>query len=85
MKPGLISNCPLKFVCSKRWSDLRAETVDSSRRFCTDCNKPVYLCRTEEDFEKRRRAGECVALTQPDQWESQELLGFPEEEDGRSL
>jgi hypothetical protein len=61
MKPGLISNCPLKFVCSKKWSDLR-ETDDSGRRFCTDCKKPVYLCHTEADFERRRRAGECVAL-----------------------
>jgi hypothetical protein len=46
----------------EKCADLR-ETDDSERRFCKDCNKPVYLCHTEADFEKRRRAGECVALT----------------------
>jgi hypothetical protein len=85
MKPGLISNCPLKFVCSKKWSDLRPETDDSGRRFCTDCKKPVYLCRTEEDFDKRRHAGECVALAQSDEWKPIELLGLPGEELGRPL
>jgi hypothetical protein len=31
-EPSLISNCPLKFVCSKKWSDLRADADDSGRR-----------------------------------------------------
>jgi hypothetical protein len=81
----MISNCPLKFVCSKKWSDLRVEAEDSARRFCTDCNKPVYLCQSEAEFEKRRSAGECVALAQSHQWKPKELLGLPSEEYGRPL
>jgi hypothetical protein len=81
----MISNCPLKFVCSKKWSDLRVEAEDAARRFCTDCNKPVYQCQTKAEFEKRRSAGACVALAQSDQWKRPELLGLPVEEEQGTL
>lgn len=90
MKPERISNCPLKFVCSKKWSDLR-ETDEPGRRFCTDCNKPVYLCRTKVDFEKRGSAGECVALElaviESDHWDVLDVRGLviDEEEEGPSI
>lgn len=80
----MISNCPLKFICSKAWSDLRAEGSDPGRRFCTDCKKPVYQCRTEAEFELRRRAGECVALDRGE-FESIQLLGLPGDDIGERL
>lgn len=35
----MISNCPLKFVCSQTWSDLRPEDTDPDCRFFTDCKE----------------------------------------------
>jgi hypothetical protein len=57
-----VGNCLFSFVCTKRWADLTEVTGPTDRRFCSTCKKDVYLCRTQEEFAARGRAGECVAI-----------------------
>ena len=47
--------------CDKNWSDLIA-TNEYRTKFCSDCNKNVYLVSSEKEFIKRRNLKQCVAL-----------------------
>ncbi|MCE9555466.1 MAG: hypothetical protein K8T91_19130 [Planctomycetes bacterium] len=59
--PFPIQNCGrlLKFRCPKSWGGLQA-TDDFNVRFCTSCQKQVYLCESPEDIERHK--GDCIAL-----------------------
>ena len=47
--------------CDKNWNDLLL-TNEKNTKFCTDCNKNVFLVLNEEDFLKRKNLQQCVAL-----------------------
>ncbi len=73
-----VGNCSFSFVCTKRWADLTEVTGQTDRRFCNTCKKDVHLCRTQEEFAARGRAGECVAIRNVEGHEAAsdlELLG----------
>ena len=56
-----IRNCDFKFRCSQRWSSLES-TQNATQRFCTDCNKAVVLCETQEELYRAIEADQCVAV-----------------------
>ena len=50
-----------KYLCPSNWDTL--EPTDRAEvRYCTQCEKSVYLCNTTDDVAKRARWGQCVAL-----------------------
>ena len=57
-----VGNCAMTFVCFKRWDELVEDPNSVERRFCAVCERNVYLCRSTDEFARRGRAGECVAV-----------------------
>jgi hypothetical protein len=57
-----VGNCAFAFVCSKRWGDLEAYASSPDKRFCGTCKKDVNRCYSTDEFARRGRAGECVAI-----------------------
>ena len=43
------------------WRNLK-KTEDSKVRFCDECNKNVYRCRTDEDIDKHIELNHCIAV-----------------------
>ncbi len=50
-----------KNPCPQQWYSL-IDTSSSNIKFCSDCNKNVYLVSTEEEFVKRKNLEQCVAI-----------------------
>ena len=48
-----------KFLCPKIWQDLEPTNEDTVR-FCSSCQRKVYLCTSREEVDKH--SGECIAL-----------------------
>jgi hypothetical protein len=53
--------CAFSFQCPQVWDRLQC-TGDPLVRHCLICDKAVHLAITEEDFEKYRGKGICVAV-----------------------
>jgi hypothetical protein len=58
-----IRNCEVKFAyeCPKEWSRLEA-TDREDVRFCRQCSKEVFFCRTTDEATAHARKGRCVAI-----------------------
>jgi hypothetical protein len=56
-----IRNCTFGFKCAVEWDGL-SETSDSSVRFCLDCQREVYFCKTTEQLADAIRLNRCVAV-----------------------
>jgi len=58
-----IENCEysVEYECPLEWKNLK-KTKDSKVRFCGECNKEVYRCRTEEDLDKHIDLNHCIAI-----------------------
>jgi hypothetical protein len=58
-----IRHCDVKFAyeCPKEWSRLEA-TDREDVRFCRQCSKEVFFCRTTDEATAHARAGRCVAI-----------------------
>ena len=53
--------CTFEFKCDKQWDDL--ETQDASNiKFCKQCQKDVYLCKTQEELDRSRSLGHCISI-----------------------
>tara|TARA_Y100000996_G_C22067554_1_gene455963 strand:+ start:157 stop:420 length:264 start_codon:yes stop_codon:yes gene_type:complete len=61
-----IENCEYTFEykCPLEWKNLR-KTKDSKVRFCGECDKNVYRCKTDEDIDKHIELNHCVAIDGP--------------------
>ena len=61
-----IENCEykVKYKCPLEWKNLK-ETKDSKIRFCDECNKNVYRCKTKKDINKHIELNHCIALDEP--------------------
>ena len=61
-----IDNCDYEFgyKCPLEWKNLK-KTKDSKVRFCDECHKNVYRCRTGEDMDKHIQLNHCVAVNEP--------------------
>jgi hypothetical protein len=57
-----IDNCKFEFQCPKSWDALRHDPAHDDVRHCNSCEKPVYLCRTDNDLAKHTACGHCVAI-----------------------
>ena len=61
-----IDNCEYQFEykCPLEWKNLK-KTKDSKVRFCNECNKNVYRCKTGEDIDNHIQLNHCVAINKP--------------------
>lgn len=86
-----VGNCAFSFVCSKKWSDLKADAISPDRRFCETCNKDVHRVYTSDEFARRGRAGECVAISSLEDHEAFSvdddlaIMGLPIDDDEEGL
>ncbi len=53
--------CTFKFKCDKQWDDLETQ-VASNIKFCKQCLKEVYLCKTQEELDHARSLGRCISI-----------------------
>ena len=61
----LIDNCMesnFEFVCPKRWDQLRKSYVEGVR-YCDQCKRNVYLCRTDADIKLYDSLKYCIAIS----------------------
>ena len=65
--------CKFKTLCDKKWGDLRTIAGEDRVRYCQDCEKPVFLCHTEEDLIAHAEASHCISLYNPS---FSDLTGF---------
>ena len=67
-----IKNCEyqVKYKCPLKWSKLK-ETKDSKIRFCNECNKNVYFCKTSKDIDKHIKLNNCIVVDVIDQDQGQ--------------
>ena len=61
-----IDNCKYEFdyKCPLEWRNLK-KTKDLNTRFCEECNKNVYKCRTGKDIDKHIKLNNCIAVDEP--------------------
>lgn len=74
MNRKLIENCEFRFKCPLMWENL-TKTGDEKVRFCGQCERKVYFCENDGEFEKHTRLGECVAVEKGEVF----YLGEPDE------
>ena len=62
-----IDNCEYSFEykCPLKWKNLK-RTNKSKIRFCDQCNKNVYLCKTDKNINKNIKLNNCIAIDGPD-------------------
>lgn len=53
--------CTFEFKCDKQWDDLETQ-VASNIKFCKQCQKDVYLCKTQEELDLARSLGRCISI-----------------------
>ena len=53
--------CELQFRCDKRWEEL-APTANASARYCDDCQKAVFMVKTQDAFALAVALGRCVGI-----------------------
>lgn len=53
--------CFFEFVCSKAWDELDVLGDKSSKRFCPECMKSVYLCKSDDELKMHVKTSHCVA------------------------
>jgi len=58
-----ITNCEFSFKCPKTW-DALATTENQWIRFCSECEKGVYLAEDQETLGMLASIGKCVAIKQ---------------------
>jgi hypothetical protein len=75
-----IANCPMEFVCDRKWDDL-ASTAQEGVRRCAQCDTDVHFCHTIEELLQHASLKHCVAfnLVEDDRprHTGTQLLGLP--------
>ncbi len=67
-----------KFVCQKNWGEL-TPTKEQDVKFCNECKKNVYYCKTEKQFLVVAGEGRCLAL---EDTSGRLIVGMPDWEYG---
>ena len=62
-----IENCEysVKYECPLKWKNLK-KTDDPQVRFCGECSKNVYRCKTEKDMDEHIQLNHCIAIKEPE-------------------
>jgi hypothetical protein len=53
--------CTFEFKCDKQWDDLETQ-IASNIKFCNQCQKNVYLCKSQEELDNARSLGRCISI-----------------------
>ena len=53
--------CTFEFKCDKQWDDLETQ-IASNIKFCKQCEKNVYLCKTQKELDHARSLGRCISI-----------------------
>lgn len=56
-----IRNCTFAFKCEKKWA-LLTQTKNTDVRFCEDCQREVFFCRTDAHLRESIVLNRCVAV-----------------------
>jgi uncharacterized protein (TIGR02996 family) len=56
-----VEGCRFRFKCPKKWPQLQ-ETDNRSVRFCEECRREVFYCKSAEDARYYIGLGFCVAV-----------------------
>jgi hypothetical protein len=59
--PSRIRNCPWGYKCDKTWDTLIV-TDKEDIRFCDNCDKAVYVCRTKQELADSVLLNRCVSF-----------------------
>ena len=72
--PKGMNTCSLSYKCPLAWEDLEGK---DKIRHCNECNKDVFWCDNEADFERHAAKENCVAFLFSNNPEP--LVGIPAE------
>jgi hypothetical protein len=66
-----IRNCVFSFKCDAKWENMQQDNSDDyldsqNVRFCTTCQKEVFLSLTDEDLVRNVRLNRCIAIERLD-------------------
>lgn len=53
--------CTFEFKCDKQWDELETQ-IASNIKLCNQCQKNVYLCKTQEELDYARSLGLCISI-----------------------
>ena len=53
--------CTFEFKCDRQWDDLETQ-IASNIKFCKQCEKNVYLCKTQKELDHARSLGRCISI-----------------------
>lgn len=56
-----IENCERAISCDANWNEMQL-TNDPSIRSCQQCQKDVYLCKTDKELEVAVKLKRCAAI-----------------------
>ncbi|HXF65691.1 MAG TPA: hypothetical protein VNK67_03190 [Burkholderiales bacterium] len=73
-----IANCRLRLKCLETWDRLQSFGAPNAR-FCTACERLVFLCRTYEEYRGAVSMGRCVAIPIDDGKRDGFMLGIPDD------
>ena len=59
--PINIRNCNFAFRCTQTWNSLK-KTEHKRIRYCSDCNRGVHFCKTDQELTKAIHKNWCVAI-----------------------
>ena len=69
-----------EFECPQKWEYFsKSEKSGKNVRFCKFCERDVYLCKTDAEYETNKKAGNCVAVDvkPPGKKKPMRLAGMP--------
>ena len=65
MSKVTIENCEREISCDASWDEMQL-TNDPSIRSCQQCQKDVYLCKTDKELEVAVNLKRCAAINKTD-------------------
>lgn len=61
MQVNEIRNCRFRFKCPNEW-ELLSLTDQEDQRYCNECQRTVYFCKTGKALMAAIQADQCVAV-----------------------
>ena len=78
-KPNVtIRNCTFAYKCNMNFDELN-DTDNRNIKFCTQCQREVHYCATDEEIVDAIQRNKCIAIYNPyNICDSEMILGMPE-------